>query len=733
MSKSSVNITHAHIKSILRRERGNSCVAQTIAGRLAYMSKLGLFSLLILGAGFGGVVVAQKADGNADADLRPLVINGPFVVQPADLANLKQQNPTVDPEADAPGAIPHAPCNNVVCNQQNDGAPNLPLSPLPTVSFAANTSIGTVDPGIAVGTNTVLVLSGKGTGNAIGVYDKAGNLLGPKPGSGSGSFPNPFRVDDLFNNNAQFLNAINSAGNLKLPPGLPANITVANGFGISANAPFGATGGPPSGAPYYDARVAYDQYRKRFFIVMPVINQNMVDLLGRLPCKDCFIPTCAMPPYPVGTPCGPSGIASTPALKYARRDYVLVAVSRTEDVRDGFLLYFWDGSIDEATCNSDATCPKQGYGRALTSADYPTIAISEQDLLVSIGSTSRDGSIAAGNEQAWLECTPRSVCGMLLYDHLQSAPAQQLADGFGLVDTDGNVRAGCAGGTPVAVTNNCPGGWHYGLPVSVEHHVSSTKVVRPAMSNGQTTSQFGYFASYTPYLFSPDDSQCGCSRFHVWTLDTAPATPSLNVKGSDIRAVLRSFGDPKKKFNDDPDDINNIFFFIRNAVVQSGDVIAAGFTERVGEGRNFGGVRTVQVALTPGQALPNQVLVDRTLWRGNVYQDQKSGVIDYSWPSVGLNATGDLVVGYLRSSNTLPVEIRYSVKFAQDPDFRPSTRLRGGEHFLKTAGGLDTTGAAMDPIDGGFWIANLYADDAGPGNQRIWVGKVLGGSGIPVQ
>src|SRR6476646_3295634 len=109
MSKSSVNISHAHIKSILRHERGNSCMAQTIAGRLAYMSKLGLFSLLILGAGFGGLVVAQKAGGNADADLRPLVINGPFGVKPADLANLRQQGTTVDPEGDAPGAIPHDP------------------------------------------------------------------------------------------------------------------------------------------------------------------------------------------------------------------------------------------------------------------------------------------------------------------------------------------------------------------------------------------------------------------------------------------------------------------------------------------------------------------------------------------------------------------------------------------------------------------------------------------------
>src|SRR5262249_15779283 len=190
------------------------------------------------------------------------------------------------------------------------GAPGLPLSPPPTVSFPANQSIGTVDPGIAAGANTVLVSSR----NVIGVYDKAGNLLGPKPGSASGSFPNPFLIDDLFKNNAQFISAINSAGNLKLPPGLPANITVANGFGISANAPFGSAGGPPSGTPYYDARVAYDQYRKRFFIVMAVINQNMVDLIL---CRSC----------PMCTPCRASGIASTPPLQYSRRDFLLVAGS----------------------------------------------------------------------------------------------------------------------------------------------------------------------------------------------------------------------------------------------------------------------------------------------------------------------------------------------------------------------------------------------------------------------
>jgi hypothetical protein len=602
-----------------------------------------------------------------------------------------------DPETDVPAGQPHSLCPSCLFGH-NDGTFTLPTSPPPTSSFAADRGLGNSDPGLAVGTTNVMVASR----NVVAVYDRVGNLVGDKnPGAGP-VFPNPFLVDDLFDNTSiSNLHAdIHSA--LQLPPGLPSDVTVAKGFGINK--------GAHSGSSYYDTRVAYDQYRKRFVIVTLAINNNMVDLiLGRCVFKDGKGNIVFQ--YNDGE-CGAKGIANFPALKFARRDYVLVAVSRTEDVRDGFFLYWWDASIDQAMCLTEKGCPKHGYGRAYTSADFPTIAISESDLLISIGSTSRDGSKFTGNvflAQQWIDCTPFAVCGEELYDHLQSIPAAGLASAFGLIDqTTGNLKGTCSGGA--AAGPGCFGAWHYGLPVDGKHRVYSTKVVRPAMSSGQTTSQFGYFASAMPFGGSPADFKCHCAHFHVWTLDTGPATPSLNVKASEIKEYPG---------------YNSIAYFITNAVVQSGQTLAAGFMEPLGQRL---GVRVVEVALGSGPAA-DVVMVDRRLRNGNVHEDGVGG-IDYSWPAVGLNATGDIVVGYMRSSKNLPLEMRYSVKFAHDKDFRPSFRLRGGEILFPFDGepdedGHDTVGAALDPTDGGFWFANVYAD-TNPIFQRIWVGKVLG-------
>ena len=226
-----------------------------------HLRTFGLSSVLLLGAGLGVVNAAPKAAGNADADLRPLVIHGPFVVGPSDLARLTQSGTTPDPENDIAAAQGHTPC--LLCKQflNNDGAFGLPTSPLPTASFAANRGMAgpdqqIEDPGLAVGASTMLVA----TRNVVAVYDRAGNLVGPKdPGT---PFPNPFVIDDLFDNTVS--SDINSA--MQLPPGLPSDVTVANGYGIYKNSYTG---------PYYDTRVAYDQYRKRFIIVEIAINNNM--------------------------------------------------------------------------------------------------------------------------------------------------------------------------------------------------------------------------------------------------------------------------------------------------------------------------------------------------------------------------------------------------------------------------------------------------------------------------
>ena len=636
-----------------------------------------LLATLLWGLGISmapqvAIAVPLKAPGNTDADLRPLVIHGPFLFTPQMLASVTQSGQNPDPESDAEHPLANIVCSS--CLLSNDGIPGT-VSPSPTASWPANQGLKTGDPGLAVGLGDVMV----STRNAIALYDKKGNLIGKQPDDpfANPAFPNPFIADDIFANTVEAdINA-----NLQLPAGLPQNI---------APASFGVSRFTTNGTSYYDTRVAFDQYRKRYVIVALAINNNVVDLIqGR---------NCAQ--YPIFT-CGPIGVSIFPALKFARRDFVVAAVSRTADPRDGFFVYWWNASIDQGKCLSEVGCQKTGYARAYTSADFPTIAISERDLTISIGSTSRDGSLSTSNNNdanEWVTC-PSNSCGMERYDHLQSIPLQQLATGYGQVRRDGTV------GSCVRSAIGCPGAWQFGVPVDGFHHAWSTKVIRPATSGGVTALKQAMFASAAPYNpVNGVDFICNCAHLDAWTLDTSAALPVLNVKSAPIRRFDTSDG---------------IGWFVTNAMVRNGRLIA-GFTELLGP---VTGVRVVSVALLP-EPLPNAVVIDRTLANGNFFQDGAGGV-NYSWPSVGLNVNGDIVVGYLRNAPNLATELRYSVKLAADADFRASARLHAGE-LANQGTGKDTVGAAIDPSDdGGFWFANLYANLL-PAGQRLWVGKVLG-------
>lgn len=616
-----------------------------------------------------------KAAGNADADLRPIVIHGAFVFVPELWKKVTPSGQNPDPETDAEHAIDANACVSCLLGN-NDGGPGLTPSPPPTASWPANQGLGTQDPGLAVGRDSVMVSSR----NVIALYDKTGQLIGKKA---TAPFPNPFSVDDIFVNTVE--GDINA--NLQLPSGLPPNVTAA-GFGVSKAS--------TNGTSYYDTRVAFDPYRNRYVIVALAINNNMVDLINGRNCAQ----------YPAVT-CGAVGVSAYPALKFARRDFVITAVSRTADPRDGFLVYWWNASIDQGQCFSEVGCPKTGYARAYTSADFPTIAITERDLTISIGSTSRDGSISTASlldADTWVRC-PSNSCGMERYAHLQSIPLQKLANGYGQISVDGSV------GSCTRSAAGCPGGWQYGLPIDNHHNAWSTKVIRPATSAGTTVLKQALFASAAPFdSMNVKDVLCNCAHLDVWTLDTSAAVPALNVKGSPIRGFGTS---------------DNIGWFVTNAMARNNQLVA-GFTELLGSRT---GVRVVLVNLQPGQ-LANATAIDRTLANGNVNEDGAGGV-NYSWPSVGLNASGDVVAGYLRQAVGLPTELRYSVKRAKEVDFHPSARLHGGEVALPgQATGRDTVGAAIDPSnDGGFWFANLYADLTAPvltHKQRLWVGKVLG-------
>jgi hypothetical protein len=106
-------------------------------------------------------------------------------------------------------------------------------------------------------------------------------------------------------------------------------------------------------------------------------------------------------------------------------------------------------------------------------------------------------------------------------------------------------------------------------------------------------------------------------------------------------------------------------------------------------------------------------------------------------PGVAVNASGDLVVVYSRTSPQMFPQVRYSTWLHGEGDLRPSQILRKGDGpipanitdclpFGKCSGlRTDTAGVAVDPFDHtAIWLAHLFANSSG--GWSVAVGKVLG-------
>jgi hypothetical protein len=112
------------------------------------------------------------------------------------------------------------------------------------------------------------------------------------------------------------------------------------------------------------------------------------------------------------------------------------------------------------------------------------------------------------------------------------------------------------------------------------------------------------------------------------------------------------------------------------------------------------------------------------------------GAADAGWPAVEVNKDGNAAIVYVRSSATLYAEVRFSTYFANESDIRPNRLLKEGEATFDitnpaTSSPLpwgEIAGASVDPKDDtGIWMAQQYAKlPVGNSNYAIWVGKVFG-------
>ena len=317
----------------------------------------------------------------------PLNIHGPFVLGGADFAKLREttapQVKFITEESNTIGntigpSRPLPPRGNNPSG--NDTGKTGPFKPLP-VALAApqpnpavvSGSAGVIDPQIAVGGNDVMVT----LRNNILLFKKS-DLIG-KP-TGANVNAQVITTDKFFTPLTADINQ-----HLNQPKGYGVN----EGYGINPAAFPGNT--------YYDARLVYDNYRKRFWIIALAITQKASPAIKE---------TCA-----------------DPIRQSARRTKVAVAVSQGDDAFGAWNYYWWDANKDEDT---DPRITSKYFSHV----DYPLLGISEKFLLVeNKADICQTGPGICGNPPVPSCTPPQPNLQTENYDYVTAAPADALATG----------------------------------------------------------------------------------------------------------------------------------------------------------------------------------------------------------------------------------------------------------------------------------------------------------------
>lgn len=640
-----------------------------------------------------GLVIAAGVRASATPDVvvekmslpyRGLTIHGPTELNPQDLANLHATGGSPGERETMPAATCAAgdpACSTVDITSDGTGIETPPA----TTAWPADARLlsNRMDTGIAVGDSYVLVSSR----DHVVVYDKAGHHLGPKyKQSVRGGapayipFPNPFTVQSLFG----FLTAEINA-QINLPPGLPpgGNATL---FGID---------------DYYDNRVLYDHYRKRFWIVAISQNSTLRRYVERVtfsvakPKENwCTNPLDSSQP----DQCGEWALTTYPALATARRGYTVAAVSKTEDPRDGFYLYWWDDDIKDGTClpagRQLAVCT-DALAFGWQGGDYPTLGVDERYLLVANRVGYKDPSFLDGTTATaleWIRCGDANSCGSYPYEQMAVVPAGLLASGMQC------QLPGCDGEPPAR---------HFAVKFGKQTHIKDVRSLRPVVALTPTPNGAMFVNNY----FDPD----GTAWVVLWMLNGDDAAPFFNQERVGVR--------PWKRITWD---------LITNAMFRDGLVYT---TWHEGQGKPVKQlIRTVRFdSLFPD----NSNYLDATMGYHNAVDDPPGfGDVDYVWPAVAPTKSGALVTVYNRSSKDLAQEVRYSMLPAGG-SMRPSRLLMPGEHdpnksTVPNYQQPDTVGAAVDPYDqDSIWLAHIYADQES--QLRIVVAKVLGSTHMDLE
>jgi hypothetical protein len=639
--------------------------------------------MLLIGLALGSVLLShtQREPGSVRTQVAPLIVQAPVRV-PASL--LSQMARKTDGEPGTTDALnPHdidllaAGCRHADCLGTAPAESMIDVRRTPPLTGGlTETTLDGLDPQIAASRTHLVVTNG----GRITFFTKDG-LQVSKDKFGE-TFDASFPTRDFFKPLWDPANPTNINTFLNLPAGAECQATTADIDGLPV--------GPFCLDSWYDTRVVFDEYRQRFWIAALARNQNTRKLYLW---NDNTQKTMA------------------PAFQLAaRRTKVVMAVSLTDDPRDGWNMYWWNAVIADGTCTDPSvdSCPDTA-NQPGDGADYPAIGISPHRFIVANAVLRRDPDGTQSNngvfENKW---DPR----------------------YGLVtvmDADA-FAAGCTG--------IC--GWFmWNIPHPNDHTTIIKGTIQPAQQHGPDP--FAVMAN----IAGPD--------MIVWRIAGsqlfAPLEGIAFPLNSPLEGVVNSGQPPKGDITKPrPLYFSNISGDVLRAYYRNGFLHAVTEDCRIWEAVQTtcsASLRLVRASLqqySSGIIPKDASYIERTFGLRNIFDDPPDEVVGYGNPGLAVNKHGDMLAVYNRVSPHIFPEARYSTFMTADPDIRPSALLRTGEF---PAGGndsgdgtptsnVDTGGSGVDPFDDeGIWITQPYAyqgikDGSDYGKMRLVFGKVYG-------
>jgi PKD repeat protein len=441
----------------------------------------------------------------------------------------------------------------------------------------------------------------------------------------------------------------------------------------------------------FDPRVIFDPHRKRFWLM--AIAQNY------------FADQAYDPDDPTD---------QKKAWAQLERNRVVVAVSKTQDPRDGWRFYWWDAIPDDGACfgagelvlgpGDDTDCPDgydpKGapgtpyYGWGWVLVDYPQVGVSQQYFVVTL----------------------KESAGGLVH----------------VVDA-----AHLANGTCPAPAPGQPPCGHYlriARAPNEDGDPTPSDQLTPVLHHDDSEGPAGPFATF----LTGKSENTNVGIYQIWGGGASPSVKSWSMNITDIADAVKGVPQPAvpPASGTHPNKVHIGTNRFLKAVMRNGSLymVRGECTQPDPAQDCFDSIRLLRFPIanwtsppweTDDQADPQAPSLNRSIGTAGIH---------YGWPSLDVNKAGSMVVGYQRSGATVFPESRFAVYWntkQQQP--HQDVVLRKGEYPLTggsgTVGRIDTTGAAVDPFDDeSVWLIHAFVKKISKttGSYRYVVGKVLG-------